>query len=68
MDILVVVEDEEHPRVGLAGAVERLHGHTVQKRAVADHRDDIMVLPQQVFAFAYPSAAERDVLLCPTSK
>ena len=40
---VVVVEDDDQPRVHRAGVVHRLVGHAGRHRAVADHRDDVVV-------------------------
>ena len=42
---VVVVEDDDQARVHRAGIVHRLVGHAGRHRAVADHRDDVVVLP-----------------------
>ena len=40
---VVVVEDDDQARVHRAGIVHRLVGHAGRHRAVADHRDDVVV-------------------------
>ena len=45
---LVVVEDDDQPLVAGAGIVHRLVGHAGRHRAVADHRDDVVVAAGEV--------------------
>ena len=44
----VVVEDDHHRRLQSAGVMERLVSDAAGKRAVADHRDDLAVLPDSL--------------------
>ena len=45
---LVVVEDDDQPRVHRAGVVHRLIGHAGRHRAVADHRDHVALLAGEI--------------------
>ena len=45
---VVVVEDDDQPRIHRAGIVHRLIGHARRHRAVADHRDDIVLAAGEV--------------------
>ena len=45
---VVVVEDDDQPRVHRAGIVHRLIGHAGGHRAVADHRDDVVLAAGEV--------------------
>ena len=45
---VVVVEDHDQARIHRAGIVHRLVGHAGRHRAVADHRDDVVVAPVEV--------------------
>ena len=39
---LVVVQDDDHGKLGLPDVVERLEGHASAKRSIADERDDLV--------------------------
>ena len=56
---VVVVEDDDQPRIERAGVVHRLIGHAGRHRAVADHGDDV-VLPAVEVARHRHAEAGRD--------
>ena len=45
---VVVVEDDDQPRIHRAGIVHRLIGHPPAHRAVADHGDDVAALAAEI--------------------
>ena len=44
----VVIQHDDHPRAHVADAVHRLEGHARRERAVANDRDDVVVVALQV--------------------
>ena len=62
---VVVVEDDDEPRVQRAGVVHRLIGHARRHRAVADDGDDVRSSRRAGPApTAMPSPAEMEVEEC----
>ena len=45
---IVIIEDDDEPRFQRPGIVHRLVGHAGRHRAIADDRDDVVVVVREV--------------------